>query len=157
VVRVRTECDMDEGVRVVQPRRAVPGTGLAGAVLAVADELRLFVIREDDRHALPVALVRLPDEVARRVGVRIDVVVVEVPVLQNDLAVLVRHSTVAGRPTAAIAGGIPVAREPTDGRGRYARVLVQAPGAGARPGQVARRRVDLRRRPDSGAAQLLES
>ena len=85
VVRVRAGRDVHDRMRVDLRGRA-PAAPLTEAVLAVADELGLLVLREDDVHDLPVALVRLPDEVARRIGVRVGVVVVEVPVLEHDRA-----------------------------------------------------------------------
>jgi hypothetical protein len=49
----------------VDPRRVDPVAPLPETVLAVADEERLLLLRENDGDDLPVALVRLPDEVAR--------------------------------------------------------------------------------------------
>src|SRR5262249_59300256 len=77
--------DVDDRMRVVEARSVGPVAPPAEAVLAVADELRLRVLRENDVDVFPVAFVRLPDEVARRVRVRVHVVVVEEPVLQHDL------------------------------------------------------------------------
>jgi hypothetical protein len=65
-------------------------------MLAVNNEERLLVLRENDVDDLPVTLVCLPDEVTRRVLVRVDVVVVEVPILQHDAAIFVRDAAVHG-------------------------------------------------------------
>jgi hypothetical protein len=74
---------------------------MARAVLAVADIEGLLVAGEDDVDVLPVALVRLPDEVAGRVGVGVDVVVIEEPVLEDDLAVFAGDPAIDGRAAAA--------------------------------------------------------
>ena len=84
-VRVRPDPDIDDGVaRAVPAWRVAPAAPLAGAVLAVADPPRMArSATDEDRHGFPVAFVGLPDEVIRRIVVAIEVVVGEIPIL-ND-------------------------------------------------------------------------
>ena len=93
VVRVRARGYVHDRV-CSEERSGAPAAPLPQAVLAVADELGRFVVGKNDVDVLPVALVRLPDEVAGGIGVRVDVVVVEVPVLEHDRARLAGNASV---------------------------------------------------------------
>src|SRR5262249_59683883 len=106
-----------------EPRRIRPGAGLPEAVLAVADRERLVVAVEDDHCLLPVALVRLPEQVTGRVGVRVDVVVIEEPVLEDGLPVLVDDVAVRGGRPGSLASGRGIAGESADRRIRGAGLL----------------------------------
>ena len=83
VVRMRAGRHVHERMR-VSADDVAPTDAVSEAMLAVARRRRGTVGGEDDVHDLPVALVRLPDEVAGGVDVRVRVVVVEVPVLEHD-------------------------------------------------------------------------
>src|SRR2546422_10460285 len=120
-------------MRPLEARRVGPRTLPAEAVLAVIDRERSLVVGQDDVYDLPVALVCLPDEVARRVLVRVDVVVVEVPVLEYDPVVLVDDAAINGRAAAPLVPRRREARQsPHRGCGRTGG-LVQPPEA--RPGR----------------------
>src|SRR5262245_40537775 len=154
VVGMRADGDLHNRVGVVEPRRVRPVTRLAEAVLAVADGEGLSVAGEDDHRLLPVALVRLPEQVAGGVRVRVDVVVVEEPVLENRLAVLVDDVAVDGWPADALARRAGIAAQSADRRGGGAGSLVQPPGS--RVGEVPRGGVLLDDVPRAGRL-LLES
>jgi hypothetical protein len=123
-------------------------------VAAVADELRLLGLREDDVHDLPVTLVRLPDEVAWRVGVRVGVVVVEVPVLEHDRARRTDDSCVDDARTVSLRAFSGITGEPADRKRRRARILVQPPRAGAGSGELAELRIRVDERPGTPAELL---
>src|SRR6266508_4931471 len=125
VIRVRAERDVHDLMRSVGPVGVRPRAPLTQAVLTVADEQRLLVLGEDDVHDLPVALVRLPERAGRREWVRVDVVVVEVPVLQHDPVAVMHDAPVDGRPAASLGPRRAVACETAERRRGRAGVLVQ--------------------------------
>jgi hypothetical protein len=97
-------------------------------MLAVTDVERLIVRRsEDDVYDLPVTLMGLPDEVAGHLGVAVEVVVVEVPVLEHDAGVEPGDTAVDDLRRSVGAPGRDVAAQPADADVRHARALVQSP------------------------------
>jgi hypothetical protein len=149
-VRVRARRHVDHGMGLALLLDVGPGAPLARAVLAVGGAQRLLLLVEDNRHDLPVALVGLPGEPARRILEAPEVVVVEVPVLQHDRAAADVVAPVDGaRPLL----GSPVARhgrEPC--RGRTAAVV--EPPAFAVHGQPGRRQLGGNERAVLGALQV---
>src|SRR5690242_3492602 len=84
-VCVRPDRDVIDRVA-ARPLDVVPGPSLTRAVLAVRRVQRLLrAAVEYHADDLPVTLVRLPEQVVRRVVVRVEVVVIEVPVLEHGL------------------------------------------------------------------------
>jgi hypothetical protein len=109
---------------------------LSQAVLAVTDVLRLIVGREHDVYDLPVAFMRLPEQTARCERVRVDVVVVKVPVLEHGHFAVVDNMAVDDRAAAPSVPGCGITAEPAQQRRRRARLLVQPPDPASRTGEI---------------------